>query len=83
MQVGGPANPEVLQRLSAAVLALEPWALDVEAAAQIVKVYFFFFQLPRGCPPPLYTRGSGLLVFVFAKAVFAVQACGVPPRSLH
>ena len=37
-EVGGPSDPQVLVRLSAAALALEPWVLDIQAMAYIVKV---------------------------------------------
>jgi len=37
-EVGGPSDPQVLVRLSAAALTLEPWVLDIQAMAYIVKV---------------------------------------------
>lgn len=37
-EVGGPSNPEVMQRLAAAAMTLEPWALNIEAMAHIVQV---------------------------------------------
>jgi hypothetical protein len=37
-EVGGPSSPEVLQRLVAAAMTLEPWALDLVSVSYIVKV---------------------------------------------
>jgi len=38
-EVGGPSDPQVLQRLAAAAMTLEPWVLDIQAMAHIVKAY--------------------------------------------
>ena len=37
-EVGGPSDGEVMRKLAAAAMTLEPWVLDVDAMAKIVKV---------------------------------------------
>lgn len=37
-EVGGPADAEVLAKLASAAMTLEPWVLEVDAMANIVKV---------------------------------------------
>jgi len=38
-EVGGPADPQVLERLAGAAMTLEPWVLDTHDIALIVKAF--------------------------------------------
>jgi len=38
-EVGGPSDAEVMRKLAAAAMMLEPWVLEVDAMANIVKAY--------------------------------------------
>ena len=39
-EVGGPSDAEVMGKLASAAMTLEPWVLEVDAMANIVKVCF-------------------------------------------
>ena len=56
-EVGGPNDRQVLQRLSAAAMTLEPWALDIASISYIVKAFSMLNQWDQA----LFARMSTVL----------------------
>ena len=56
-EVGGPSNAQVLSMLSGAAMTLEPWVLDIEGMALIVKAYSTLNEWDL----PLFARMSTVL----------------------
>jgi hypothetical protein len=56
-EVGGPSNPQVLEWLSGAAMALEPWVLDPRDMALIVKAFSILHEWDTA----LFARMSTIL----------------------